>query len=155
MSFMTGRVFVDSNVLVYSKDASEGEKQQRAAEWIAALFDSDEGRISFQVLHECFYTLTRRLRKPLSAGEARALVDSLLTWNPVPLDDRTLRGAWSLLDRHQLSFWDALIVAAARIAGCQILLTEDLQEGMNFGGILVVNPFTLGPGDRPGAGPGV
>jgi predicted nucleic acid-binding protein len=68
-----------------------------------------------------------------------------LAWNPVALDAVTLDHSWKIQDRYKLSFWDALIVAAARQALCGYLLTEDLQSGQTLDGVLVVNPFRVEP----------
>jgi predicted nucleic acid-binding protein len=74
-------------------------------------------------------------------GEAR----NLLAWNPVVIDGSVLESAWKIQDRYRLSFWDSLIVAAARAAGCRWLLTEDLQDGQDLDGIIVVSPFLATP----------
>jgi predicted nucleic acid-binding protein len=71
----------------------------------------------------------------------------LLAWRPLAVDERLLEGAWLLQDRHKLSWWDALIVAAAQSAGCRYLLSEDFQEGYDWGDMTVVNPFRTGPKD--------
>lgn len=146
---MTERVFVDSNVLVYRRDASETEKQPRAAEWVEHLARSRVGRLSVQVLHEYYVTVTRRLDPGLPAEEARADVADLLVWRPLPMDADTLQEAWHVEDRFGLSLWDALIVGAARSIGCRYLLTEDLQDGDDFDGLRVVDPFTTSPADLP------
>ena len=134
-------VFVDTNLFVYSLDVSEPEKQRQARKLLAALWDSREGRVSVQVLQELYSTLTRKLDHPLDPEEARQVVRGLFAWNPVTVNDRTIEVAWSLQDRYSLSWWDALIVAAARIAGCDRLLTEDLSHGQDLDGVTVTNPF--------------
>jgi predicted nucleic acid-binding protein len=60
-------------------------------------------------------------------------------------DAALLERGWKIQDRFQLSYWDALIVAAAKAASCRYLLTEDLQAGQSLDGIEVVNPFLRGP----------
>ncbi|MDT8451000.1 MAG: PIN domain-containing protein [Wenzhouxiangellaceae bacterium] len=139
------RVFVDTNVLVYARDASEPSKQPQAAEWMASLWRSKRGRLSTQVLSEYYQTVTRKLDPGLDRETARADVEDLMRWNPTPIDDDTLAGAWMLEDRFALSWWDALIVAAARQNGCRHLLSEDLQHGQVFDDVEVVNPFSAAP----------
>jgi predicted nucleic acid-binding protein len=68
-----------------------------------------------------------------------------LAWRPITQTKRTLTTAWSLQDRHSLSYWDALIVTAAAAGGCKRLLIEDLADGETYGGVTVVNPFTHAP----------
>jgi predicted nucleic acid-binding protein len=140
---MTAPVFVDTNVLIYALDHADPRKQQAARVWRAELWKSRRGRVSFQVLQEFFVNVTR---KSLSSREdARSEVRDLLSWKPVAVDAFTLERGWKIQDRYKLSFWDALIVAAARQALCGYLLTEDLQAGQEIDGVVVVNPFRASP----------
>ena len=144
---MSAKVFVDTNVLVYCRDASEPKKQAQTSAWMAALWEQRTGRLSFQVLQEYYVTVTAKLSPGLSRELARREVRMLLAWRPLVVDERLLEGAWLLQDRHKLSWWDALIVAAAKSAGCRYLLSEDFQEGCDWGDMTVVNPFRTGPED--------
>ena len=138
---MTGPVFVDTNVLVYRHDASEQEKQTRAEAWYQFVWRRRLGCLSFQVLQELYSTLTRKLKPRLDVSQARALIRDLAAWRPVAVDSAVLERAWRLEERYSLSWWDALIVAAAQVGECRILLTEDLQHGQKFGRVRVVDPF--------------
>jgi predicted nucleic acid-binding protein len=142
---MTATVFVDTNVLVYYRDAAQAEKQRLAASWLRHLWESRKGRLSVQVLNEYYYTVTRKLASPLAPEQARLDVRRLRAWSPVPLDGTLLEAAWQAESRFRLSFWDALVVAAARTAGCRYLLTEDLQHEQDLDGVRVVDPFLVGP----------
>jgi predicted nucleic acid-binding protein len=144
---MSVKVFVDTNVLVYARDASEPEKQAQAAEWMAALWTRRAGRLSYQVLQEFYVTVTAKLLPGLDKEMARRDVRALWAWEPMAADARVLEGAWLLQDRHRLSWWDALIVAAAQMSGCRYLLSEDFQEGLDFGDPRVINPFCQRPDD--------
>jgi predicted nucleic acid-binding protein len=140
---MTGMVFVDTNVFLYAFDPADIKKQIASQAWLTALWKNGTGKISFQVLQE-FYV--KALQKwPESRDEIRAQVTDLLYWQPVTADASLLDRAWKLQDRYQLSFWDALILAAATSVGCAYLLTEDLQTGQNLDGVVVVNPFLTDP----------
>jgi predicted nucleic acid-binding protein len=138
---MADRVFVDTNVLVYSRDASEPEKRKQAMVWMDHLWRTRSGRLSFQVLQEFYITVTDKLDPGLDRENARKDICSFLTWRPVYVDDRVFNGAWHIQDRYGLSWWDALIVSAAQVADCRYLLTEDLQEEQVFGNLQVLNPF--------------
>ena len=138
---MTGKVFVDTNVLVYRHDARDQAKQARAESWYQLVWRLRLGRLSFQVLQELYSALTRKLVPAFDVHEARALVRDLGAWNPLAVDLPLLNGAWALQDRYSLSWWDALIVAAARSSDCRVLLTEDLQHGQMFGTLRVIDPF--------------
>jgi predicted nucleic acid-binding protein len=136
-------VFVDTNVLLYALDDADPGKQRVARNWRAELWRSRRGRISFQVLAE-FYVNALRLRAD-AREEARAEVRDLLAWSPVVTDAALLERGWKIQDRYQLSYWEALIVAAANAASCRYLLTEDLKVGQMLDGTEVVNPFLRVP----------
>jgi predicted nucleic acid-binding protein len=140
-------IFVDTNVLVYARDAGEPDKQPQAARWLEYIWRSQRGRLSTQVLGEYYVTVTRKLRPGLSVEEARRELRSLMAWDPLPVSAAVIELAWSLQDRFSLSYWDAQILGAAQIAGCSLLLTEDLQDGQVFDGLTVVNPFRHEPGN--------
>jgi len=140
---MTDPVFVDTNVFVYAADAGDPEKQRKASLWLSELWKSHIGRISFQVLQEFFVTVTHK--KPDAREQARAQVRDLLVWRPIITNASILERAWRIQDRYKLSFWDALIVSAAKSADCHWLLTEDLHANQSLDGVTVINPFRLDP----------
>lgn len=142
-------IFVDTNLLVYSRDAGEKGKQRRAHDWLDHLWTTREGRLSFQVLEEYYAVVTRKLKPGMPVDAARADVAALLAWRPAVIDDALLLGAWEIEEQASLSFWDALIVSAARAQGCEVLLTEDLQDGREILGVTVANPFSNEPGSIP------
>ena len=140
---MIAPVFVDANVLVYASDANEVVKQPRAAAWIARLWREQAGRTSIQVLAEYYVTVTRKLRPHVAAEAAWNDVRSLLAWQPQPLDGALLQRAREIELRYRLSWWDCMVVAAAQLQDCALLLTVDLQDRAVFGDVTVRSPFTL------------
>jgi predicted nucleic acid-binding protein len=144
---MTAPVFVDTNVLVYHRDSTEPAKQARAGEWLAFLWQQRLGRISTQVLQEFYAVVTRKLSPCMPEKEARRELRLFDAWQPVVSDLRLFEAAWEVEDRFGLSWWDALIVAAARQAGCSKLLTEGLQAGQVLFDVEVVDPFESSPED--------
>jgi predicted nucleic acid-binding protein len=140
-------VFVDTNVLVYARDAAQGAKQRMALEWMAALWETGKGRLSVQVLHEYYVTVTRKLDPGMPVTDARDDVQALRSWSPVPLDGDLAELAWQVEDTASISWWDALIVAAARRSGAKILLSEDLNSGQSYLGVRVVDPFQVEPSE--------
>lgn len=127
--------FLDTNVLVYAQQ--RGAKAEKARELLAA-----GGKLSVQVLNEFAVVSRRKLGKKWDEiGEAiddtLALVDP-----PVSITLDTHRAAMSLARDHDLSFYDALIVASALDCGCDTLFSEDMQNGRSFGTVAVVNPFS-------------
>jgi predicted nucleic acid-binding protein len=141
-------VFVDTNVLVYQWDARAGDKQERAMAWLTELWRTRRGRLSYQVLSEYYVTVTQKLSPGLAAAAARRNVRTFLAWHPVVTDSRLIETAWDAQDEFRISWWDALIVAAAKAARCRYLLTEDLQHGQDLDGLIVVSPFKQGPQTR-------
>lgn len=142
---MTETVFVDTNVLVYRFDTGKADRQGQADAWLTRLWETRSGRLSHQVLREFYVTVTRKLANPLDINDARDAVRALLAWKPPADRDRTMSLAWEIEDRYAISWWDALIVAAAVEQSCSILLTEDLQDGQEIAGVRVVDPFTHAP----------
>ncbi len=139
---MTAPVFVDTNVLIYAVDKFDRRKNEAARAWRGELWKSNRGRVSFQVLQEFYAKVSQK--GPSAQDHARAEVRDLLKWNPVVVDEFVVERGWKIQDRYKLSFWDALIVAAARRSSCAYLLTEDLQAGQDIDGVTVVNPFLVG-----------
>jgi predicted nucleic acid-binding protein len=137
--------FVDTNVLVYARDASEPDKQPRAEAWMQHLWRTRSGRTSVQVLNEYYVTVTRKLSPGLDRSSACDDVRDFGAWRPAVVDDSTMTLAWDLEDRFSLSWWDSLVVASAIELGCDTLLTEDLQDGQRFDGLVVKNPFLHAP----------
>lgn len=142
---MSGNSFVDTNLLVYCRDSHEEVKNRVARKWLEYLWEQGVGRISFQVLHEYYVVVTRKLSEKLPVEIARRDVINLLVWHPVPTSRQLMENAWQIEDRYGLSWWDALVVSAAKIAGCRYLLSEDLQAGQDLGGLIVVDPFRTEP----------
>jgi predicted nucleic acid-binding protein len=142
---MAAKVFVDTNVLVYSRDASEPSKQAKAMAWLRHIWNTRTGCLSYQVLQEFYITVTEKLDPGLDRESARKDIRSLLLWRPIAVDNRVLDGAWHIQDRFGLSWWDALIVSAAQVSGCNYLLSEDLQEGQLFGNLRIIDPFETMP----------
>jgi predicted nucleic acid-binding protein len=138
---MSDRAFVDTNVLVYAHDLDAGNKHEVAAKLISQLWDSRNGVLSTQVLQECYVTLTKKVVRPLGKMAVRRLLQSYFSWEIAVNDLQTILQASEIEEAHNLSFWDALIVAAASSKNVTLILTEDLNHGQIIEGILVQNPF--------------
>ncbi len=133
--------FVDSNVLIYAHDADAGPKREIAARLVIDLWRERRGILSTQVLQEFYVNVTRKIRKPLSRSTARAIVRGYAAWRVVGLDTEHLLRASEFEERHQLSFWDGMILAAASHAGAVTVLSEDFTHGRRFDGMTIENPF--------------
>jgi len=138
---MSDRAFVDTNVLVYAHDLDAGNKHEVAAKLISQLWKSRNGVLSTQVLQECYVTLTKKVVRPLGKVAVRRLLQSYFSWEIAVNDLQTILQASEIEEAHNLSFWDALIVAAASSKNVTLILTEDLNHGQMIEGILIQNPF--------------
>ena len=132
--------FVDTNVLVYA--ASTDARDQHKSSFARTLLKQRDLALSVQVLQEFYVQVTRATRSHrLSHDDAVSL---MLTWQRFRVQDLTLgivMNATTAAARWQISYWDAAILESARAAGCDTVLSEDLQHGQNFGGVQVLNPF--------------
>jgi len=141
---MSAAIFVDTNVFVYARDASAPDKQAHAAQWIRELWTTQTGRTSMQVLSEYYATVTRKLKPGLDPDDAWDDVSALFAWEPQEIDRAVLVRGRQIAARYALSWWDGLVVAAAQLQNCELLLSEDLQDGWECGGVTVRNPFARG-----------
>jgi predicted nucleic acid-binding protein len=138
---MSGRTFVDTNIVVYAHDVTAGERRTRAMEVMTELWQSGDGCLSVQVLQETFVTLTGKVPRPLDIGSAANVIADLGRWTVHSPDLADVLGAIEIQQRDQLSFWDSMIVRSAGRLGCEILLSEDLNPGQRYNGVTVHNPF--------------
>lgn len=138
---MTGRVFVDTNILIYAHDLDAGHKHEIASALVERLWETGEGAMSTQVLQEFYVNVTRKIMNPLAPAQARAIIECYLVWHVELNDAESILMASELEERYLLSFWDAMIVAAACRAKATKIVTEDLNAGQKIEGIVVENPF--------------
>jgi predicted nucleic acid-binding protein len=138
---MSGKCFVDTNILVYVHDLSAGPKCSRAQELTSALWDSRKGIVSTQVLQELYVALRRRLKIPVSIADAAEILRDYFQWEVVTNNRESIIRAAGFEARFKVSFWDALILQAADHAGADVVYSEDLSHGQIYGGVKVLNPF--------------
>lgn len=136
---MPDRSFLDSNVLIYTDDASSPGKQRTALDLVAACRRRNEGVVSLQVLQEYFAISTRKLGVDPVVARRKLELFAQLSLVATDLDD--VLAAIDLHRLHQISFWDALIIRSALQARCVRLWSEDLQHGRRINGLEIANPF--------------
>jgi predicted nucleic acid-binding protein len=136
---MNALAFFDTNVLIYADDASAPEKRERALSLIAEHQRANSLVISLQVLQEYFAASTRKLG--VTAETAQRKVEILARGKVVRFTERDVIAAIELHRLVRISFWDAMIVHAARAANVAVLYSEDMGHGSVMGGVLVQNPF--------------
>lgn len=136
---MSARSFFDTNVLAYTDSADEPAKRDRALALVAEHRESRTGVLSTQVLQEYFVVSTRKLGVDPKLARRKVELFGRFEVVTIGLDDIT--AAIDFVRLHQISFWDALIVRAAKASGCSRLYSEDLQPGWRIEGLTVANPF--------------
>jgi predicted nucleic acid-binding protein len=138
---VNGRTFIDSNVLVYSVDESTAEKakRERAVELLSAR--PEDLVVSTQVLQEFYVVTTRKLKSPLSGEAAARAVRGIAKLAVVGVDVPLVLAAIETSRLARLSLWDALIIEAASRAGCDRVLSEDLNPRQVVRGVRIENPF--------------
>jgi predicted nucleic acid-binding protein len=136
---MSARSFFDTNVLVYTDDRSAPAKQRRALDLVAEHRRAGSGVVSLQVLQEYFVSVTRKLH--VDPRTARRKVELLAEFDVAVPGVSDVLAAIDLHRLHGFSFWDALILHAAKQTGCSVLFSEDLQDAREIDGLRIVNPF--------------
>jgi predicted nucleic acid-binding protein len=138
---MNRLAFFDTNIFIYADDASEPARQSRAIQLITDYRRASLMVISIQVLQEYFAAATRKLR--VDAETAQRKVELLARARVVRFAEDDVIAAIELHRLNRISFWDAMIVHAARLAGADVLYSEDLQHGAILAGVRVDNPFLM------------
>ncbi len=135
----SARSFFDTNVLIYTDDRDNPEKQEAALELLGQARRGGTGVVSTQVLQEYFAVATGKLG--VVPTLARRKVELFSRFNLVLVDLPEVLAAADLHIVHGVSYWDGLVIAAAKRSGCRILYSEDLQAGRSFAGVEIINPF--------------
>jgi len=126
--YMSGKIFVDSNILIYAHDSDAGVRRQQAAEWLKKLWQDDTGRLSTQVLQEFYVNVTQKIRAPLAKSAGREILRDYGSWVHSEITPATVIRASEISEEA----WE--------------LLSEDLNPGQLIAGVRIVNTF--GPTGR-------
>jgi predicted nucleic acid-binding protein len=135
------KTFFDTNVLVYAFDVGAPAKRKKAAQLLSERAAAGDVLISTQVLQEFYVAVTRKLAQPLAEESALVATRELTAFPTVNVDANLVLAAIRSSREHRISFWDALIIEAARSGGASVLYSEDLNDGQIFDGATVKNPF--------------
>jgi predicted nucleic acid-binding protein len=137
---MSAKLFFDTNVVFYAYDVSDPAKQSAAQALLHQAAAGGTGVVSAQVLGEFFHATVLR-KRVLTMDEAERVIGVLAAFEVVTIDTALVLAAIENHRKFQLRYWDALIVAAAKQGGCAELLSEDLNDGQDYDGVRVRNPF--------------
>ena len=136
---MSERFTVDTNILIYSIDTSNRSKHERAAQLMALALKSD-CVLLLQSLAEFYHATTRKAL--LGRAEAASLIGTWIELFPTAgYGDGAFKRALEWAAKRRSGLWDVLLIETAKDAGCRYILSEDMQDGMDFGGLTVRDPF--------------
>ena len=135
-----GRVFFDTNIIVYSHDRDDIRKRDIASDLLFHALKKRRGVISAQVLGETFVTFVKKYHR--DPDEATDEIRKLTRFRVVDLTAALVLRGLEIKAQFGLSYWDSLIIAAAERASCKVIFSEDLNDGQTYGSVLVMNPFT-------------
>jgi predicted nucleic acid-binding protein len=133
------KIFIDTNILVYSLDNSNRKKKTKAREILTKLTLKDTPVISTQVLQEVYYTLTGKIK--INKAVAKNIIQNYRNMEVLVNTGDTIEEAIDISVSFKLSFWDALIIAAAEAANCSFVYSEDLNDGQTIRRVRIINPF--------------
>jgi predicted nucleic acid-binding protein len=136
---MTAKFFVDTNVLVYAASSAMADQSRRDV--ALELLDRTDLALSAQVLAEFYSVATSKRKLNLTHDEALLLLGFLARIPAIPITRELVLEAAELSRRFNISYWDGAILTAARLMGCSVVYSEDLNAGQNYDGVTVVNPF--------------
>ena len=141
ISMPEGKMFIDTNILIYAFDVSAGKKHQVASHILSDLWNSGLGVLSTQVLQEFYINVVQKIQKPIDQKMAQEIIRDLLKWHVVVNNGDSILDAIDISEKYGYSFWDSLIIEAALTGGVSVLLSEDLQHGQVISGVTISNPF--------------
>ena len=140
---MTGRVFVDTNILIYALDPADPAKRQASVALLKMTIANRSLTLSPQSLNETYRVLVQR-RRLMPVDAARTYIRTLAPWAIAPLDATTTERAFAVEDETGYSWWDCLMLASALQAECRLFVSEDLQDGRHVADMRIANPFAEG-----------
>jgi len=144
---MNGRVFVDSNILLYAIESQDVAKARRAGQWLEYLLETGRGVANLQVMNEVTNVLLRRGTMP--PEQVFRVVDTFGAFGATPISLETTAAARLIRLRTNYQWWDCILLASAIELGCSSFLSEDLKDGHSFPGLTIISPFRHSPPQLP------
>lgn len=142
-NYMIDKVFLDTNILVYLFDKSEKEKQTKVKKLISDLLPQTRMFVSVQVINEFINVTSKKIAAPISPAQQKEIIEFINDiFIVTPLNVDTTLSALEISQKYKLSFWDSLIISSALENKCNVLYSEDMQNGFSvYNKIKIVNPF--------------
>ncbi len=138
-SYTVSKIFIDTNILAYTLDKKNEEKQEQARRILKRIVELHQPVISTQVINEFYVVATTKLKADLFL--TKNIVHNFRNMEIVGTDLELVEQAIDISVINQLSFWDSLIIAAAEKGNCEFLFSEDLNPGQTYRGVVALNPF--------------
>ncbi|MGA3011353.1 MAG: PIN domain-containing protein [Terracidiphilus sp.] len=138
---MSGKCFVDTDILIYAHDRSAGVKHMRAQMLMEQLWNSGWGVVSTQVLEELCIQLCHNAGSTLPVEEVCLMIHDYSTWDVITPTPALIVEAIEVERRLEVPFWDALILETAKHAGASVLYSENLARIKRYGEIQIMNPL--------------
>ena len=138
-NYIVSKVFIDTNILVYTLNSTDSYKQTKARKIMEKVVDFHQPVISTQVLKEFYVVATTKLKADRII--VKNIIHNFCNIEIVQNDLELIEQAIDISVISQLSFWDSLIIAAAEKAKCEFIISEDLNPGQTYRGVMVINPF--------------
>jgi len=139
-SCIVSKIFIDTNIFVYTFDGKDKGKKEKAREILKRLVEMHHPVISTQVIKEFYVVATTKLKADRMV--VKNVIHNFRNMEVVQNDLELIEQGIDISVISQISFWDALIVAAAEKAKCEFIFSEDLGPGQAYRGVMVINPFT-------------
>lgn len=139
MNCTVSKIFIDTNILVYSLDSRDSKKHTRAREVLQRIIEKHHAVISTQVINEFYVVATKKLHADQII--VKNIIHNFRNMEIVHTDLQLIEEAIDISVISQLSYWDSLIIAAAEKANCEFVFSEDLNSGQNYRGVLLLNPL--------------
>jgi predicted nucleic acid-binding protein len=139
MNCTVSKIFIDTNILIYSLDSRDKKKQNRAREVLQRIIDKHKPVISTQVINEFYVVATKKLNADQII--VKNIIHNFRNMEIVHTDLQLIEEAIDISVISQLSYWDSLIIAAAEKSNCEFVFSEDLNSGQNYRGVLLLNPL--------------
>jgi predicted nucleic acid-binding protein len=146
---MQSGYFIDTNILIYTRDPRVPQKRARAVEWLRVLADENRIVISPQVMNEFAHNVIRKLPE-ITPDQLLASLQDLQQWCTALTTAETALTGLAIHRRFQFSFYDSVLIASALAVGCDAFLSEDLAHGQRIASLRIINPFLADPGAEHG-----
>jgi predicted nucleic acid-binding protein len=133
------KCFLDTNILIYQLDGRDNAKQKKCRDLVRELVQNHEAVISTQVLQEFYVACTAKLK--IKALLVKGIMHGFGNMEVVQVGPDLINEAIDTSIQYKISFWDSLVIVSAESAKCQLLLTEDLNDGQIIRNVKIQNPL--------------